>query len=110
MPPWRTGAARTRPKATAARPAEPRVIVHEGASQSATVVEVRAPDSVGLLYRITGAISACGFDIRHAKVLTLGHEVVDTFYLRDAEGELLSDADAAAIQDALRSELVDARP
>ena len=55
-------------------------------------------------------ISSCGFDIRHAKVLTLGHEVVDTFYLRDAEGEPLSAADAAAIQDALRSELVDARP
>ena len=85
--------------------------MHEGASQSATVVEVRAPDSVGLLYRITGVISSSGFDIGHAKVLTLGHEVVDTFYLRDADGKALSAADAAAIQDALRSELVvDARP
>jgi [protein-PII] uridylyltransferase len=94
---------------TAARPAEPRVIVHEGASRTATVVEVRAPDSVGLLYRITGVISACGFDIRHAKVLTLGHEVVDTFYLRDPRGEPLSDAGLGALQDALRSELSSAR-
>jgi [protein-PII] uridylyltransferase len=94
------------PRLSAARPAEPRVIVHDGASRSATVVEVRAPDSVGLLYRITGVISACGSDIRHAKVLTLGHEVVDTFYLRDARGEPLSDAEAGEVQDALRSELV----
>jgi [protein-PII] uridylyltransferase len=83
--------------------------VHEGASQSATVVEVRAPDSVGLLYRITGVISGCGYDIRHAKVLTLGHEVVDTFYLRDAHGRPLSDAEAAGVQDALRSELLASR-
>ena len=85
------------------------MIVHEGASRSATVVEVRAPDSVGLLYRITGVISACRSDIVHAKVLTLGHEVVDTFYLRDANGKPLSEVGAEAVQDALRSELVGLR-
>jgi [protein-PII] uridylyltransferase len=95
------------PKRTAARPAEPRVIVHEGASSAATVVEVRAPDSVGLLYRITSVISARGFDIGHAKVLTLGHEVVDSFYLQDANGEVLTADDATALQDALNSVLVE---
>jgi [protein-PII] uridylyltransferase len=68
----------------AARPAHPRVLVDNSSTPRATVVEVRAPDGVGVLYRIAGAIAASGFDIRSAKVLTLGHEVVDTFYVVEA--------------------------
>jgi len=66
----------------AARPAEPRVIVDNDASERATVVEVRAPDGIGVLYLITSALQDCGMDIVTAKVHTLGHEVVDTFYVR----------------------------
>jgi [protein-PII] uridylyltransferase len=57
------------------------------------VVEVRAPDAVGLLYRVTRALAELDLDIRHAKIQTLGHEVVDSFYVRDALGEKVTDAD-----------------
>ncbi|MFP5377094.1 MAG: [protein-PII] uridylyltransferase, partial [Acidimicrobiia bacterium] len=65
-----------RRRAAAARPPEPRVLFDDEASASATVVEVRAPDGVGVLYRITRALADCDLDVRTAKVSTLGHEVV----------------------------------
>jgi len=31
-------------------------------------------------------------DIRHARIVTLGDNVVDTFYVRDANGKKMNDA------------------
>jgi [protein-PII] uridylyltransferase len=63
----------------------PVVLFDNDASASATVMEVRAPDGRGVLYRIARAIATAGHDVVSAKVLTLGDEVVDTFYLRAAD-------------------------
>jgi [protein-PII] uridylyltransferase len=79
----------------AAGPATTSVTVDNRASKTATVVEVRAPDRVGTLYRITRALAELNLDIRHAKVATLGHEVVDSFYVVDAEGQKVADGDHA---------------
>jgi len=46
---------------------------------------------VGVLHRITKAIADCGLDIRHARVLTLGYEVVDSFYVREPNGGRIND-------------------
>ena len=74
-------------RVAAAREPEPIVVAHPPeASSSSLVLEVRAKDTVGLLYRITRAITACGLDIRRAMVSTLGHEVVDTFYVETLAG------------------------
>jgi len=59
---------------------------HLDASSRATVVEVHAPDSVGVLHRITAAIADFDLDIVRARVETLLDEVVDTFYLEVAGG------------------------
>jgi [protein-PII] uridylyltransferase len=71
-------------RAAAARPAEVRVVIDETASTSATVIEVRAPDSRGLLHRLTQTLADTGLDVISAKVATMGHEVVDTFYVRSS--------------------------
>ncbi len=55
------------------------------------MLEVRARDGVGVLYRITRALADMQLDIRHAKVSTLGGEVVDAFYVRDSAGLKISD-------------------
>src|SRR6202040_1858365 len=74
-------------RVVAAREPEPIVVAHPPeASSSSLVLEVRAKDTVGLLYRITRAITACGLDIRRGMVSTLGHEVVDTFYVETLAG------------------------
>jgi [protein-PII] uridylyltransferase len=80
-------------RATAAVPAATRVIIDNEASATATVVEVRAPDRIGLLYRVTRALAELALDIRHATVASLGHEVVDAFYVVDASGDKIIDAD-----------------
>jgi [protein-PII] uridylyltransferase len=67
----------------AARPSEIRVLV-EATSSAATVVEVRAPDSRGLLHRLTKVLADCGLDVLSARLSTMGHEVVDSFYVRDS--------------------------
>ena len=61
------------------------------ASSNATVIVVRAQTKVGILHRITKALSEFGLDIRHATVQSIGMEVVDTFYVRTAAGGLVTD-------------------
>jgi [protein-PII] uridylyltransferase len=74
-------------RTAAARRAAPRVLVDNAASARATLVEVRAPDGIAVLYRITHALADLGLDVRHAKVATLGAEVVDAFYVTDTGGK-----------------------
>ena len=99
----RTYGARSRlPSAT---PARTSVTVDHEASATATVVEVRAPDRIGTLYRITRALADLDLDIRHAKVATLGHELVDSFYVVDATGAKLDREHAKAVEQAVLVEL-----
>jgi [protein-PII] uridylyltransferase len=79
-------AATYRRSAPVALQAEPKVEFHLDASSRATVVEVHAPDSVGVLHRITSAIAEFDLDIVRARVQTLLDEVVDSFYLEAAGG------------------------
>jgi [protein-PII] uridylyltransferase len=74
-----------------AAPPTPTVTLHNDASDTASVVEVRAENAVGVLYRITRAFYDLRLDIRHAKVQTLGDEVVDSFYVVDQHGAKLED-------------------
>jgi [protein-PII] uridylyltransferase len=73
----------------AARLAPPKVIFDNDATTTATVLEVHAPDEIGVLHRIARTLADLSLDIRHAKVSTLGPEVIDTFYVVDANGEKL---------------------
>jgi [protein-PII] uridylyltransferase len=72
------------------------VRVDNEASESATVLEVRARDEVGLLHRITSALFDAHLDVVSARVSTLGEFVVDAFYVRDAVGEKVTDPDRLA--------------
>jgi [protein-PII] uridylyltransferase len=71
-----------------------RVDLLPDASETATVLQVRAHDRPGLLYDVTAAIASTGADIRSAHVSTLGAECVDVFYLTDSDGSPLDEEDA----------------
>jgi [protein-PII] uridylyltransferase len=58
------------------------VFVSNQASDSTTLIDVRVPDAPGVLYRLSAALADFGVTIRSAKVATLGHEVVDAFYVQ----------------------------
>jgi [protein-PII] uridylyltransferase len=72
----------------------PRVTIVDDASSAATVVEVRAHDRPGLLWRIGQALGECGLQVRAAQVDTLGAEAVDVFYVVDEAGKPLTDSAA----------------
>ncbi|MEU4821740.1 [protein-PII] uridylyltransferase [Actinomadura sp. NPDC023710] len=74
----------------------PRVMIVDDASRTATVVEVRAHDRPGLLWRVGQALGSCGLQVRAAQVDTLGAEAVDVFYVVDDQGRPLDDPDALA--------------
>ncbi|MEP7203453.1 MAG: [protein-PII] uridylyltransferase [Ilumatobacteraceae bacterium] len=82
---------RRRKRPTAASVLSPSVAFVDGASSNATVIEVRAPDSIGLLHRVAAALAEMGLDIRHATVQTIGPSVVDSFYVRTSEGAKVTD-------------------
>ena len=71
----------------------PKVSLLDDASDTATVVEVRAHDAPGLLWRVGRALGECGLDVRAARVETLGAEVVDVFYVTDGDGKPLAGDD-----------------
>ena len=64
----------------------------EGASSRSSVLEVRCPDAVGLLFRTASALTDSGLNVVSAFCTTLGAEVVDTFYVTMAGNGLVEDA------------------
>ena len=79
-----------------AEPARELVNIDNTISDVATVVDVHAPDTIGLLFRITRALDELSLDISSAKVQTLGPEAVDSFYLTDRDGGKLVDEELLA--------------
>jgi [protein-PII] uridylyltransferase len=72
--------------------APPRVLwADDDVSRVASVVEVRAHDVIGLLYRLTRAISDAGLTVLSARVHTMGAEVVDAFYVVGPDGGPVTD-------------------
>ncbi len=69
----------------------PKVTLVDDASPAATVVEIRAHDEPGLLWRTGRALGECGLDVRAARVETLGAEAVDVFYVVDGSGRPVRD-------------------
>lgn len=75
-------------RALSAAPPRFEVLIDNDASDSTTMIDVRVPDAPATLYRLSHALAEAGYDIRSAKVATLGHEVVDVFYVQCPEGKL----------------------
>ena len=72
------------------------VEVDNGASDFATVVEVSAPDRIGLLFDLARTLHELELDVHLAKVATYGARVVDAFYVRDLYGGKVEDPEHVA--------------
>jgi len=71
-----------------------------------TLVEVRAPDRVGLLVDIVEALHAEGLDIHLARIDTMGGEARDVFSTRRVGGiPILAEAELAALRRRLEDRL-----
>ncbi|MBM7092440.1 ACT domain-containing protein, partial [Streptomyces sp. S12] len=96
-------AAHPRRRGAAAPP--PRVSVDPAASRHATVIEVRAQDAPGLLFRIGRALEDAGVRVRSAHVSTLGANAVDAFYVTGLDGTRLPAEEAEAVAGKLEETL-----
>jgi len=79
---------------TYGRPASPLLepaSVHwfDDEATEATVVEYRAPDSIGLLCRVAAALERCQLDVRRARISSVAGSAVDSFYVTTRTGGLV---------------------
>jgi [protein-PII] uridylyltransferase len=74
----------------------PVVRINNDDSRDYTIVDVRAPDRVGLLYTITHTLTELGLDISLAKISTEAYGAVDAFYVSDETHRRIRDADRLA--------------
>ncbi|HEY4994473.1 MAG TPA: [protein-PII] uridylyltransferase [Nakamurella sp.] len=86
--------------------APPEVLVIDGASESSSVLEVRAHDLPGMLYTVSSALTTLDVSVVSARVHTLGADAVDVFYVQAADGSPLSPARAREVAAAVAQALV----
>jgi [protein-PII] uridylyltransferase len=86
-----------------ARSAPPRVSWHDAevAAAASTIVEVRAGDRAGLLYRLTTALAEEGLDVTSARIETLGADALDSFYVCDPAGTAMDPDRRRRVEQAL---------
>ncbi|HYO64841.1 MAG TPA: [protein-PII] uridylyltransferase [Archangium sp.] len=86
-------------------PVPPQVTVDNRASRDFTVVDVVAPDRVGLLHAISSALTRAGAGIALAKVATEAHRAMDSFYITRQGARIEGPGDEAALVEAITSAL-----
>src|SRR5947199_3990176 len=69
----------------------PKIALDNQLSDTATVIEVKCPDRLGLLYLITRTLAGLGLDIVSARIATEIDQAFDTFYVQDHEGRKIED-------------------
>lgn len=85
------------------------VIVNNQVSKQFTVIEVQAPDRLGVLHAITHTLSELGLGIQLSKVATEAGRVVDIFYVSDrrtggkVQGEAAEEELRQKVMEALRA-------
>ncbi len=85
----RRGEQRLSPRAIPSVSTEVRVIDSPPGDDS-TILEIRAPDRLGLLYTIADALLRAGVTTRVSRVDSLGAQAIDTFYVAEVDGSPLS--------------------
>ncbi|WP_270888597.1 [protein-PII] uridylyltransferase [Pedococcus sp. 5OH_020] len=88
-------AARPSASAGTGSPGQARALVVPHASQDATVIEVRAQDRPGLLHELGIGFAKAGLSVRSAHIATYAGQTLDTFYVTEFGGRLLSPAKVA---------------
>jgi [protein-PII] uridylyltransferase len=94
----------------AAAPGPAKVALDNQLSDTHTVIEIKCPDRVGLLYLITRTLSREGLDIGSARIATEIDQAFDAFYVTDRQGRKIEDPEAMdgireALEEALASPL-----
>ncbi len=85
----------------------PRVRIDNGASPTATVIEVQAGDRIGLGYQVAKTLASFQLNIVFAKLATEKSYAFDVFYVNDANGRKVVDRQQVKeLDDRLRAEVL----
>ena len=84
--------------------AQTRIEVDNTSSELFTILDIFAVDQPGLLYAITKALFDMGLSVGRAKIGTYLDQVVDVFYITDAEGKKIESETRIQL---IRSRLLD---
>lgn len=105
---WRTKNAPRKRKSMIdpARQTVPQVACDNDASQSSTLIEVRAVDEPGLVYKIANGLTVLGLDIVCAKIATEKSDALDVFYVTDQEQQKLSEEMLESVRESLVKKLL----
>jgi [protein-PII] uridylyltransferase len=87
----------------------PRVLVNNSPEKH-TVIEIVAPDRLGLLYDLVETIGRRGFDIVYARITTEAAAAIDTFHITLPEGKKITDEKRLATLREALSEIGANRP
>jgi len=91
-------------KRTKAFTAPTTITIDNEASEIFTMIEVDTRDRPGLLYDLSRSLTALNLSISSAIIVTYGHQVVDTFYVKDLFGHKIHDRGKhPRIEEALRA-------
>jgi [protein-PII] uridylyltransferase len=71
-------------------PGPPRITIDNELSDAYTVIEMKCPDRVGLLYVTTRTLARLGLDIASARIATEIDKAFDTFYVHDRMGRKIA--------------------
>lgn len=74
----------------------PRFELDNDSSSDYTIIDIRAPDRVGLLFDIARRLYQLGLYMGVAKISTQAQEAVDTFYVQDIFGQKLNQSSKIA--------------
>jgi [protein-PII] uridylyltransferase len=85
----------------------PHIVMTNSHSDTHTILELQAQDSLGLLYRLTRVLYEQDVDIALAKISTEGNRAIDVFYVTDADGQkIVEEAALESIRQALLAAVV----
>jgi [protein-PII] uridylyltransferase len=77
-------------------PIQPVVRLDNELSENRTVIEVESEDRVGLLYRLSRALTELNLQISTARICTEKGAAIDTFYVREHDGGKVTGAERQA--------------
>lgn len=72
-------------------------------AENHTVIQIEADDQPALLYRITRAMAALGWDIHSARISTTGDRARDAFYVTTREGGKLEGDESTLLDQFMRA-------
>lgn len=71
-----------------------------------TIIDVYAPDKIGLLYTITHKMAELGLNVAFAKISTKVDGVLDAFYIQKNDGKKLRESEYGFIRSELSDEIL----